>query len=96
MDYGYVCRKVKLYLDNKIMPLQLPIEPCNYMLNVILSLDTKGVSYIYKMLMGKNASIIENATLKWNEKLDFQLDVFSLKKSFSSIKMFDDVYLRYI
>ena len=30
------------------------------------------------------------------KKIDFQLDVFSLKKSFSKIKMFDDVYLRYI
>ena len=52
------------------------------MLNVILSLDTKGVSRIYKLLMGKNDSIIENATIKWNEKLDFQLDVFFFQEIF--------------
>ena len=78
------------------MPLQMPTKPCNSMLNIILSLDTKGVSHIYKLLMGKNASIIENATNKWNEKLDSQLDTFSFKKSFSRINMFDDVYFRYI
>ena len=74
----------------------MPTQPYNSMLNIILSLDTKGVSHIYKLLMGKNVSIIEYATIKWNEKLDFQLDVFSFKKSFSRIKLLDDVYLRYI
>ena len=59
-------------------------------------MDTKGVSNIYKLLKGKNTSVLENATNKWNEKIDFQLDVFSVKKSFSNIKKFDDVYLRYI
>ena len=65
------------------MPLHLPTTPYNSMLNIILSLDTKGVSNIYKLLIGKNVSVVENATIKWNEKLDFQLDAFSLKKSFS-------------
>ena len=66
------------------------------MLNIIDSLDTKGVSHIYQLLKGKNNSIIENANSKWNEKLDSQFEIFSFKKSFSRIKMFDDVYLRYI
>ena len=96
LEYGHVCKKVKVCLDNKILPFHLPTKPYNSMLNVILSLDTKGVSNIYKLLKGNNSSVLENATNKWNEKIDFQLDVFSLKKSFSKIKMFDDVYLRYI
>ena len=65
------------------------------MLNIIVSLDTKGVSHIYQLSKGKNNSIIEKANSKWNEKLDSQLEVFPFKKS-SRIKMFDDVYLRYI
>ena len=96
LDYDYVCRKVKIYLDNKIMPFNWPTKPYNSMLNIILSLDTKGVSNIYKLLIGKNVSVVENATIKWNEKLDFQLNAFSVKRIFSKIKMFDDVYLRYI
>ena len=78
------------------MPLHNPIRPCNSMLNVILSMDTKGVFHIYKLLMGRNSSITENACYKWNEKLTSQIEVFLFKKSFSRIKMFDDVYLRYI
>ena len=65
------------------------------MLNIIDSLDTKGVSHIYQLLKGKKNSIIENANSKWNEKLDSQFEIFSFKKSFYRIKMFDDVYLRY-
>ena len=96
LEYGQVCKKVKLYLENKILPFHLPTKPYNSILNVILSMDTKGVSNIYKLFKGKNTSVLENATNKWNEKIDFQLDVFSVKKSFSNIKKFDDVYLRYI
>ena len=66
------------------------------MLNVILSMDTKGVSHIYKLLTGRNSSITEKACYKWNEKLTSKVEVLSVKKSFSQRKMFDDVYLRYI
>ena len=78
------------------MPLHNPIAPCNSMLNVVLLMDTKGVSHIYKLLIGRNSSIIEKACFNWNEKLTSKLEIFSVKKSLSRINMFDDVYLRYI
>ena len=82
LDYGIVCRKIKIFLESKIMPLHNPNRPCNSMLNVISSMDTKGVSHIYKLLTGRNSSITEKACYKWNEKLTSKGEILSVKKSF--------------
>ena len=65
-------------------------------MNVILQKDIKGVSTIYKLLLSKNNSIVENASFKWNEKLGNVTESFDFKKSFTKLNMFDDIYLRYI
>ena len=38
-----------------------PCSPCNSFLNIILSLDDKGVSNIYRMMIGRNKRIIDDA-----------------------------------
>ena len=74
------------------------VAPNSCMLNIVLSLDTKGVSHIYKMIVGNNRSIVKKACDKWNEKLTTKIETFSVRKSSSRISMFDDtcIYLRYI
>ena len=96
LEYGAVSMKINTFLQSRETPLHNHIIPNNCMLNVILQKDTKGVSTIYKMLLGKNNSIIENACTKWNAKVGNVTENFDFKKSFSRISMFDDIYLRYI
>ena len=63
---------------------------------MLLSKDRKGVSFIYKQLMGKNEGIIENACEKWSEKITNRIEIFSMRKSFIKINLVDDINLRYI
>ena len=96
LEYGAVLMKVKAFLQSRETALFSHSTPNNCLLNVILQKDIKGVSTIYKLLLSKNNSIIENACLKWNEKLGNVTATFDFKKSFSKLNMFDDIYLRYI
>ena len=88
--------KINAFLQPRESPLYSHSTPNNCILDVILQKDSKGVSTIYKMLLSKNNSIIENAVSKWNSKVGNIMVHYDLKKSFSKISMFDDIYLRYI
>ena len=88
--------KINEFLKLREKPLYSAEKPTDCMLNVILSKDTKGVSSIYGMLLGKNVSITEKACKNWNENIGDCTSIFRFKKSFSKISMFDDIYLRNI
>ena len=96
LEYGAVTMKINAFLQSRESPLYSYSTPNNCIMNVILQKDSKGVSTIYKMLLSKNNSIIENAVYKWNSKVGNIMVHYDLKKSFSKISMFDDIYLRYI
>ena len=96
LEYGAVVMKVKAFLQSREIPLYSHTTPNNCLLNIILHKDIKGVSTIYKLLLSKNNSIIENACSKWNAKVGNITEIFDFKKSFTKINMFDDIYLRYI
>ena len=96
LEYGAVVMKVKAFLQSRETPLFSHPTPNNCLLNIILQKDIKGVSTIYKLLLSKNNSIIENVCSKWNAKVGNITETFDFKKSFSKINMFDDIYLRYI
>ena len=49
------------FLKYKEAPMNGPMSPCNSFLNIVLSCDDKGVSNIYKMTIGRNKGIIDNA-----------------------------------
>ena len=53
------------------------------------SSDKKGVSNIYKSLIGRKRDMEQK---KWNEKSDLRMDTFSLRKSFVRISITDDIY----
>ena len=96
LEYGAFCWKICNYMRRSVFIDGTTVYPCNSYLNVILSKDKKGVSNIYKQLLGKNDNIITNACTKWSDKISSRIDFFSMRKSFNKIQMVDDVYLRYI
>ena len=74
--------------------MHIPTLPTNSCLNAVLSLDKKGVSNIYKIMLGKNKNI--ETSDKWNEKMDLSISSLSMRRSFKKIIIIDDTYLRYI
>ena len=96
LDYGAVASKIRGFLRNKELPLYDLVSPCNSSLNIIISLDRKGVSNIYRMMIGRNEQIIETAVKKWSEKIELDICSFSMRKSFIINSKIDDIYLRYI
>ena len=72
-------------------------SPCNSTyLNIIISLDQKGVSNIYKMMIGRNRSIIDKVVGKWEVKTEVEINSFTVSRSFIRNSKVDDIYLRYI
>ena len=96
LEYGAVTTKIREFLRNKELPLQGLSLPCNSYVNIVISMDRKGVSNIYKMMLGRDKQIIENAVTKWKEKTELEISSFSMSKSFISNSKIDDIYLRYI
>ena len=58
LEYGAFCRVIKDYLGQKELPMHNPIDPVNSYLNIVLSLDKKGVSSIYKIMLGNHNNIL--------------------------------------
>ena len=80
LEYGIVCKKVKEFLEWRDKPDFNHVAPNNCMLNIVLSLDTKGVSNIYNMLVVNNRSIIEKACDNLNEKLTTKIETLFCQK----------------
>ena len=96
LEYGAFCRVIKDHLDQKELPMHIPLEPVNSYLNIVLSLDKKGVSNIYKIMLGKNKNILVETSNKWNEKMELSISSLSMGRSFRKITIIDDTYLKYI
>ena len=56
LDYCAVITTIREYLKTKEYPLY---GPYNSYLNIVISLDRKGVSNIYKIIIGRNRQIVE-------------------------------------
>ena len=52
LEYGAVTTIVREFLKNKELPLYGLSLPCNSYINIVISLDRKGDSNIYKMMIG--------------------------------------------
>ena len=86
----------KLLLDNRVKPTANVTRPANCILNSILCGDTKGVSHLYKALLGNQTDILNNICLKWYNKGYIILNPYKLRNSFTkSHRMVDDIHLRY-
>ena len=60
LEYGGFAVTIKLFLDNREKPSSNVTRLANCLLNSILCRDTKGVSHIYKALLGKQNDIVNN------------------------------------
>ena len=96
LEYGAFCKVIKNHLDQRELPMHIPLMPTNSCLNTVLSLDKKGVSNIYKIMLGKNKNILVETSDKWNEKMELSISSLSMGRSFKKILIIDDTYLRYI
>ena len=72
------------------------LSPSNSYLNIILSLDNKGVSNIYKLMNGQLKEILDKAVKNWTDKVEIDINVFSIGGSSSKLSKIDDIYIRYI
>ena len=96
LEYGALCRVIKDYLSQKDLPMHNTTNPVNSYLNVVLSLDKKGVSNIYKIMLGNHSNILVETSDKWNENMNLNLSSFYIGRSFRKISIIDDTYFRYI
>ena len=96
LEYGSFCIDIKEYIGHKDLPLHNPNNPVDSYMNILLSLDQKGVANIYKIMLGKNRNILTETSNKWNEKMNLDLTTSAIGRSFNKISIIDDIYLRYI
>ena len=96
LEYGAVTKIIREFFKNKELPLHGLSLPYNSYINIVISLDRKGVSNIYKMMIGRDKQIIEKAVKNWKEKTELEISSFSMSKSFTLNSKIDDIYLRYI
>ena len=92
LEYGAFCKVIKNHLDQRELPMHIPLMPTN----CTVFLYKKGVSNIYKIMLGKNKNILVETSDKWNEKMELSISSLSMGRSFKKILIIDDTYLRYI
>ena len=68
LEYGAFCIRIKEYLGHKDQPMLNPIDPQNSYINILINMDKKGVSNIYRVMLGKNHNILDGLSQKWREK----------------------------
>ena len=57
-----------------------PLSPCNSFLNSILSLDDKGVSNIYNLMIGRHKDISDKAVKNLTDKIEIEICCFSMSR----------------
>ena len=96
LEYGKLLAILKTHFEWKEIPDSREPLPRNSFLNTILSMDTKGVANIYRVLNKKGNQIIGEVQHKWFEKIYLQFDTMEISKSFAfHNSLFKDCYLKY-
>ena len=96
LEYARVCIKINKYLNWRDTPEYREPRPKNSFLNSILSVDLKGVSNMYKLILPKGNQILGELTDKWRNKTELEFSNFKLQKSFHlHHTSFKDCYLKY-
>ena len=96
LEYARASIKVNEYLNWRDSPEYREPRPKNSFLNSILSVDIKGVSNLYKLLLPKGNQILGELSDKWVTKTELEFSNFELQKSFQlHHASFKDCYLKY-
>ena len=97
LEFGKVCILLKKFLRFKEFPENSSPLPSNSYLNIIVNMDKKGVSNLYKTLNGRHFEHVEEACDKWNLKGNLSLTPIEISKSFKRHStLVDDTYAKYI
>ena len=81
LDYGKITYLIESHFNWKdIQDTREPL-PRNSFLNTILSIDTKGVSNLYRALHQKGNQILCELTTKWEEKAQLNLSSIEISRS---------------
>ena len=97
LEYGGFIMTLKYYLDNTNTPNVLPVRPVKYLINNILSCDSKGVSNLYKSMYPSDKTIVINMCQKWQERDKLIFSIQDVGRSFPvTHSTVDDIYLRYV
>ena len=97
LEYGKVCILLKNFLIFEDFPEMKSPLPSNSYLNIVVHMDRKGVSNLYKTLQGRSYDIFEEACEKWNTKANLSLTPDEMSKSFKRHStLIDDSYAKYI
>ena len=97
LEYRKVCILLKDFLRFKDFPETKSPLPSNSYLNIVVHMDKKGVSNLYKTLQGRHYNIVEEACEKWNTKANLSLTPNEMSKSFRRHStLIDDSYAKYI
>ena len=96
LEYARVSIKVNEYLNWRDTPEYREPRPKKSFLNSILSVDIKGESNLYKLLLPKGNQILGELSDKWVTKTELEFSNFELQKSFQlHHASFKDCYLKY-
>ena len=97
LEYGRICILLKNFLIFNDFPETKSPYPSNSYLSIIVHMDKKGVSKLYKSLLGRHFDIVEEACEKWNLRADLSLTPIEISKSFKRHStLIDDSYAKYI
>ena len=97
LEYGRICILLKNFLRFKDFPETKSPLPSNSYLSIIVHMDKKGVSKLYKSLLGRHFEIVEEACEKWNSRANLTLTPIEISKSFKRhSSLIDDSYAKYI
>ena len=97
LEYGKICILLKNYLRFKEFPETKTPYSSNSYLSIVVHMDRKGVSKLYKTLLGRHFDIVEEACEKWNSKAQLSLTPMEIFKSFKRHStLIDDSYAKYI
>ena len=82
LHYGNITMKIKANFDWRDIPGYTDFLSRNSYLNIILSLDNKGVSNLYYRTHIKSNQILGEVTKKWKDKAQINLISIKLSRSF--------------
>ena len=94
LEYGKLVAIVKKHFELKNIVDSTDPLPRNSFLNTILSMDKKGVSNLYEALYHKGNHILQDISVKWENKLALNLYPADISRSFKfHHTCFKDCYL---
>ena len=96
LEYGKLIAVLKKHFEHKDLSGTSEPHPRNSFLSTVLSIDKKGVSNLYKILHQKGNHILQDISVKWENKTNLMLNPMDISRSFKLHNIwFKDCYLKY-